>query len=700
MEYILKQLPPQKKRLTIGFLDENARDEYHGQLMTGVFEAAQKYNINLIRFGYFSLKITDVPEFQIDRIFEHIQQYKLDGLLFLGWTRAVTANFEKFKKNFGNIPILSIGSMYTDIPNIYFPSDAYIRKILLHLITEHHFRKIAFIEPIWPDDRLDVFIETMNVYGIFDPGCLIQREDLAGLDFGPRARKAVSILLDERKIALDAIVSLYNDETIAIIQELQFRGLNVPHDIAITSYEDGEVGRLSTPSFTTVYYPWKELGYFGCKKMVELLTSGRVPLSTEEPGRIIIRDSCGCLPAPVSRARAGTVVPAGKTLDAIPELELDELNQELCNQINCVDLDMPRMVDVFIKDYQASTHKFFPAELERQLEKLSNYQRFSEIADLVSIFRRVILPYIVGNQEKLIWAENLFHQAQVLLQEKKTATWAHDEIEAKQFSLILQETGRELMSNFNLDDILNTLAQNLPHFRISNCSICLFKNFDDQDKLFEDCRLVLEYVDGVVIQSYPGQSGTAKQNLDKVLSSINRAFSMNAMLLQVGEFYIGFALMEPGPLDERIYQVLNLYISIAILGVMLVDKLNKNYKKFIEQSHREGMAEIVNGVLQKIRNILHSLQISILQLQGLIDTCPIEDLLKINRLVEEKFCDLLNFLIGTTEGRAIPESYFKLETPLKEFQSLLLEHIRVLEENNNIINDIIMAQQHFRFGVR
>jgi signal transduction histidine kinase/DNA-binding LacI/PurR family transcriptional regulator len=692
---MLKQAPPKQKRFNIGFLDENTRDEYHGHLMAGVFEAARKYDINVIRFGYFSLQITNVPEAQIDRVFEHIHQYELDGLLFLGWSRLVNMDFEKFKQSFRFIPILSIGAWFADIPHIFFPSDAYIRKILLHLILEHHFQRIAFIEPLWPDGRSNVFRDTTNEYGIYHPELIIEGSELADIDFQQRGRKAVSILLDERKVVFDAIVSLYNDETVAIIKELQSRGFNIPHDIAVTSYEDGEIGRLSTPAFTTIYYPWKGLGYFGCKKMHELLTNGHTSLSTEEPGRIIIRDSCGCLPGSVSRARAGNIESAGKPLAAITEWELDELSQEMQSQINCIDLDMPGLLKAFIKDYQTASHQFFPAELEWQLEKLSNYQHFSEIEDLVSIFRKALLPYLIGKKEILLWSENLFQQAQVLLQEKKTAAWAHDEIETKRISFIIQEIGRELLTHFNLDDILNTLALNLSRIQITSFYLFLFKNFYAQEKLFDDCLLVLEYLDGVRIQSPPDKSGTAKQNLAKVLSSVERAYSMNALLLHVGDLYIGFALVEPGPQDERIYQMLNHDISIAILSVMLLNKLDKNYKIFIEQSHREGMAEIANGILQNIRNTLHSLQVSILQLQDLIDHCPIEELLKTNRLVEEKFSELKDYLNGTPEGRKLPESYFKLESPFQDLQSGLLEHINRLEDKNNLINDMVTAQQKY-----
>jgi DNA-binding LacI/PurR family transcriptional regulator len=267
MKYFMKQEPLKKQRLTIGFLDENAYDEYHSYLTEGVFEAAQKYNLNVIRFGHFDAHITYKNDFQTNMVLEHIEHYDLDGLLFLGWARAATfGNHESFKKRFYNIPILSVGAGFPDIPNVYFPGAKYIQELLLHLVMEHGFKRIAFIAPFWPDNRSDMYIQTMQEHGLYDPDLYISEKLIANLDVPDRGKKAVSVLLDERRVEIEAIISLYNDETRAIIEELQSRGFNVPKDIAVTSYEDGWIGRFSLPSFTTVYFPWKELGFYACAR--------------------------------------------------------------------------------------------------------------------------------------------------------------------------------------------------------------------------------------------------------------------------------------------------------------------------------------------------------------------------------------------------------------------------------------------------
>ena len=70
-------------------------------------------------------------------------------------------------------------------------------------------------------------------------------------------------------------MSLYNTETDGILKELNSRGVRVPEDLAVTSFEDGEVGRTSTPSFTTILFPWRELGRVSCDLFLTRLEQQR-----------------------------------------------------------------------------------------------------------------------------------------------------------------------------------------------------------------------------------------------------------------------------------------------------------------------------------------------------------------------------------------------------------------------------------------
>ena len=734
MEYYFEPKPVKKPRYTIGFLDENAYDEYHSYLMSGVFAAARKYDMNVIRFGHFAAHITYKHDAQINMVLNHVQQYHLDGLLFLGWARVANLDdHENFKARFRSIPTLSVGSGFPGIPCVYFEGDKYIHEILLHLIKIHSFKRIAFIAPFWPDNRSNVYIDTMKEYGIYHPELYISETEIANLDVPERGRKAISILLDDRKVCFDAVMSLFNDETRAIVDELKSRGLSVPYDVAVTSYEDGEIGRFASPPLTTVYFPWKELGYYSCEKMYELLTKGHIPMSTAVPGKVILRNSCGCISHSVSCAKAGTIISAGKGPDKITGSELNLISQELSKRISHLDCDVSVLCKAFIKDFHSYSSDAFLSELEKELRKISDHYHFLDIEDVISIFRQQMLPFVIDEPQILVWAENLFQQAQVLVQEKKTAVWAYEAVQLERLNRVLQEIGQVLVTNFDLQKIMDSLEVNLPKISLPGCYIFIFTDQDNPEHLFDNYFLAFRYSEGKRISPAKGLinqlavktsqffinagldfhgmtfksnhrikiagHGTSNLDLNSIIFPDNRSYALNAQLLHVGDKFMGFAVFEPGPMDERAYQVLSLNISTALFGAILLEKLDNSYKKLVEQAHRSGMAEIANGILHNVSNILNSVSVSIHIIKEIIYSAPIESLVKANRMLEENIDNLDGFLCNDPKGKKLPQYYIKLGESFNDLQTRLLENIYRLAEKINLINEIVTAQQNYT-GIR
>jgi signal transduction histidine kinase/DNA-binding LacI/PurR family transcriptional regulator len=695
MEYVLQTKPLKKRRYTIGFLDENTMDEYHSFMTEGIFEAAEKYGINAVRFGHISTRNYKYKSY-LNAALDHILQYDLDGLLFLGWATILTSgNDEYFKKRFHSIPLLSLGSTWENVPSVYFHGEIYIREILLHLINDHRIRKIAFIAPFSSDGRCNVYISTMKEYGLYNPDLYVDGAELEGLDLPERGRKAVSILLDERKVAVNAIVTLFNDETRAIMDELQLRGIRVPRDVALTSYEDGETGRFTSPALTTIYFPWKEIGYFGCEKMYELLTRGRIPLLTTVPGRVILRDSCGCISEAVHHANPGKIRTAGQSLAEVSGYTLFKIRQELSQKVNGAMLDLDGLIKAFVNDYYHQSNHFFLPELELQLRKITDHQHYAMIEDIISVLRGLMLPYLVNEWPSFLWAENIFQQAQVLVQEKKEIVWSNTEVQSDNIHLKIQEIGQLLVTQFNLADILDSLAANLPRINIPSCYIFIFRNKGNHESLFEDYETVFKYHNGGYIKSKTTEAEGTRQRLSRIIFPENRSYTMMAQLLHVADEYIGFVVFESEPADESIYRILGLNISTALSDAILLEKLNNSYKKLVEQAHREGMMAMVTGILHNISNVLNSISVSSHLIRDLIYTSPLEDFIKANQLLQEHMNKMTDFINLNPKGKKLMQFYTKLGEPFRELQVRLLDNINRLDDKVKLINDIIITQQGY-----
>lgn len=283
-------------RLTIGLFAENnwLRNENVSILFNGVAEACEKHDVNLVRFGYFNANELLRIESQHTLIMDLIEQFQLDGLLFIGWSWAVQGeNLAALRKK-ANAPVVSIGKILDGIPGNFFYGGLYLEELLLHLIREHRYQRIAYLCPWTYDARNDVYRETLQTHGLFEPDLMVSETLLKGIGMYERAQKGVSILLDERKAKFDAIIAATAEEAYTVQTILKKRGYRIPEDMAVCSYEDNQLMRFASPNITSICFPTKQLSCNGAEKLIEWIRTGHTDAETSVPGTIEYRQSCGC----------------------------------------------------------------------------------------------------------------------------------------------------------------------------------------------------------------------------------------------------------------------------------------------------------------------------------------------------------------------------------------------------------------------
>lgn len=698
MEYFLESGPVKKKRYTIGFLDDNQDNDFHNQILTGISEAAKEFDVDIIRFSYYSSHIAYKFSHQVSMVLDHIQQYQLDGLIFLGWTKAgAMYNYDDFIKRFSSIATLSIGTIYQRIPSVFYTGDEFIRKMVLHLMNEHNFTKIAFVEHHRPDNRKDAYEKTMQEYGIYDPLLYVSDTDLKGMNYEQRNRRAVEILLDERKLKVEAIISLNIIETGYLINELKKRGIKVPGDMAVTSYEDGDSGMYSVPGFSTVYFPWKELGYYSCKNIVQLLREGHLPLTTSLnfTGRIICRESCGCLPHYItSAAAAEQVKPSEHGLSGITKYEISEIVHSLNKSYNASGIQFNKLIDALISACIHQDNDTFLHELDSQLRNIKENHRIEE---LITVIRNLLNPYFIKEIETLLWVGSLFLQAQVLLNEKAACLHGNKVLEARMTDQSLQIVKQQILYNFNLFSLVESLEKGLPKLNIRNCHIfisnSIFTDTDVEENLFDNSVLIFNYRDGKK-EKTSGIAGNLKQQLSEILEQKHEQISL-AYLLHVTDEVMGFALFGMGPMDEIVYQQLSTHISTALRGIVLMNRLNITYKKLVDQAQREGMADIAADILHNIGNILNSINVSVHLMEDCAKSSVTDDLIMAGNLLRENMHRLKDFISKDGKGKKLMQFYLKLGHTAERMQDQLQYNLDRLKNKIGAIDEAITAQQNY-----
>ena len=689
----LKKTVESGRRFTIGFLDENTYYDYHNQIMNGICRAARNFGFNIIRFSHFAGHVIVKDELHENATLGSIMQFKLDGLICLGWARLLSGR--DFRNVFGDLPLFNLGTIRQGVPSAIFPGDDYVKDVLLHLINAHHFRNIAFIAPYWHDSRADRYIETMQLHGIYNPQLYVEESDLQSLDFYDRGVRAVQILLDERLVRPDAVVSLYSDEAYAIFNELRRRGIRIPEDIALTSYEDGETGKFSSPAFTTIYFPWEELGYFACESMYNQLRGEQVPLLTSIPGRVIYRGSCGCIPDLVKASGSGSLQPASKCFEELNDEEYNGIISRIAEDTGIKYSEIEGLMKNFRLDFKSSGINRFLNDIGLLLRKIRSNNRNSGISALAAILRRHLLPYFLPyaavSADKLVRAEDIFLQVQVMLQNQLANVSFREDVTQKNIKLRLKEIGQILIANFTVSNLLDSLEINLPKLKINGCYIYLFGK-DGNGFNLKDSRLEFKYSGS---KRFGIDRGIGMNESMNILMNENSVSLLTAHLLHNGDDFIGIVLFEPKYMDMGIYQSIAMQLSAALNGIILFEKLDAGYRRLMDQAHKKGMADISTGILHNIGNILNNVNIATYSLARLLDDNAINDLIMANTLLNSRFDDLDEFIRSDPKGKTLMQFYVSLTDVFENFRNKLLENVERLSNRIDLIDEIITAQQSY-----
>ncbi len=99
----------------------------------------------------------------------------------------------------------------------------------------------------------------------------------------------------ERTGDFDALFTVSDVLAIGALQAIKKRGLNIPEDVAITSYNDIEMAAFVDPPLTTVQAPAYEMGVQAMRLLQRLIAGEEIPPHTTTLAtQLITRHSCGC----------------------------------------------------------------------------------------------------------------------------------------------------------------------------------------------------------------------------------------------------------------------------------------------------------------------------------------------------------------------------------------------------------------------
>lgn len=294
------------KKLTIGVLIGNANSPYTKALMKGIYNAAEKMDVNIIFFlgvhmtsyfrEYLGTGTENQYDYQYNVVYDYVRLSDVDGLIISYGSLGIFLednNKERFIDKFRDIPYVLIEERDEKHMGSSIISDNYMGmyQIVEHLVCVHNCRRLCLVAG--PDTNTDAeereqaFRDVLKKYGIDFSDDMIAKGD-----FSQCCGRQIGELLDRIPDA-DALVCANDVMADTAYKECTKRNLIVGKDIAITGYDDWEKAESMLPPLTTVLQSGMDMGYESIVQIIALC-NGNPPVEMKAKTVVKIRSSCGC----------------------------------------------------------------------------------------------------------------------------------------------------------------------------------------------------------------------------------------------------------------------------------------------------------------------------------------------------------------------------------------------------------------------
>jgi signal transduction histidine kinase/DNA-binding LacI/PurR family transcriptional regulator/AraC-like DNA-binding protein len=586
---------PPRKRLTIGVILDNVAGESRSSLWPGIADTIQAQDGNLLCFSGGYLRDPHDYSTRGNRVYDLIDKSRLDGLIV--WTSSLSSyvgqdSIRSFCDRYRPLPIVSIGMVLDGIPSVVLDSYQGMREVLVHLITIHNRRRMVFVRGPEghrdAEERFRAYVDVLKEYGLpYEPDLVspaYKWYDLGGQDMMRR-------VLDLHPTSFDAVVCAHDNAAVECLDIFQARGLRVPEDIAVTGFNNTPLCRIVTPPLTTV--PWRmyERGRQAATLMLSMLAGEPVPDQVLLPTHMVVRQSCGCLDPSVARAKVvlspndqarvaaqGQALPRG--IEASHRNRCQAAIEQVIEEKGESSEWIAQFVDAFFQELECRTSGILPPVLDRILRQVAAMGGdISGWQTAVSTLRREMFPLWANDPELLARAEDLWHQARVMIGERARRAVAYREWAARQQTERLRKISHVLATTTSIPDLMNVLAEELPHLDISSCYLALYES---PAQSTEWCRLVLAYDEkGRIELGANGRRILARQLAMGCEFPPGKLYRMLVAPLHFQDEQLGFVLFAQQSIGD-IYEVLRDEISTTLKGVLLAEQNVRLYRQALE----------------------------------------------------------------------------------------------------------------------
>jgi signal transduction histidine kinase/DNA-binding LacI/PurR family transcriptional regulator len=582
------------ERKTIGVFASQVGRAWGTEFIAGVNAAAEEHDINLVHFigGKLAPIITDDKDKLSFGLYDLAKPRQLDGLLLTADVAhgVSSEHLKTFSDFYGSIPTVTQSVMLDGASMFIANNEEGMRAAVRHLIQEHGYKRIAFIRGIHgqidAEQRFQAYQDELKAHNLrFDEDLVVEG------DYTPESgRAAVRVLLDERRLRVQAIVAANDSMAFGALEALQQRGVRVPDDVAVTGFDDLREAQVTGVPLTTVRQSFYTAGKRALEALLKRIHGDTVPQVTITPTQLLTRWSCGCLPENVRQA---AVAPREVAKTGRLENKREAALRALLNSAGITEQDtaLPQFKDAFGRAWDGflltlnnrSSSEDFLKTINAMIELMQKHGLVPAVwHNVISMMRRYALGGITS-YTTMLQAENLFQQARLLAGELSQRSQAYRRLVLEQQENLLHGFSFSMAPAMSMDEIGAAISTHFPTMGIERWYVMFYSDVTAPQSISapppESYNLLLQYEGSQFeIPKKRTTIGTG-QLIPRGKTPADHRYTAVVMPLSLARNRFGFMWVEMGPPDWEIYVRIRNLVSSALLRVMLVQQKEQAQKE-------------------------------------------------------------------------------------------------------------------------
>ncbi len=493
-------------------------------------------------------------------------------------------------------PMVAAGSGLPG-PAIVPDNEQGIRQAMAHLVAHGH-QRIAFVaghgQRVDSDSasRLQAYQAFVAEHDLEADPALVAHS--AHTTTG--GRQAMRQILNSGS-TFTAVVASNDLAAVGAREVLREAGLRVPDDVALIGFDDRVEARAMEPQLTTVHYPIFEVGYQAVLLLLRYL-DGQVTHSVtmRVPTRLVVRESCGCLPGEMRYlpvVTTETPAPQGM-VETLTEAVFNETHRQSLNEVRLL---CTRLVEACRESLRVGEADAFRRELQRILAEVAAHDDglqgwqagLSALRERLPTLRAAVVDAgeVVRLDEHA--TEAMLHQGRIAVNAMAQGQSARDTIRRADQAYELYQMTSSFQTAQEETEVFAALEAALPRVGIAHATVALYEAEGADTVAWS-----------VLQASPPGSVGPARFATREFpppgLYPADRPFHLALTpLLYQGQELVGFVAFDAGNLDlcadvtwllaSALYG-LRLYRA-AIEGRRLAEEANRLKGRFLSMVSHE-----------------------------------------------------------------------------------------------------------------